>query len=116
MTLAHNAGGSLTATHPYMDITETDIPRRRGRHHRQRLRRQRTDRNHSGVRSRSGHSAGSNRKVQRPFDRHKYKARHLIENLFARLKQFRRIATRYEKLARNFAAFVTIGCFMAWLR
>ena len=58
----------------------------------------------------------SNRKIQRPFDRHKYKARHLIENLFARLKQFRRIATRFEKHAQNFAAIITIGCIIVWLR
>ena len=32
---------------------------------------------------------------------HCYKARHLIDNLFARLKQFRRIATRFEKLAKT---------------
>ena len=57
-----------------------------------------------------------NRKTLRPYDSHKYKARHLIENLFARLKQFRRIATRYEKLARNFAAFITLGCILVWLR
>ncbi|HGG8188134.1 TPA: transposase, partial [Neisseria meningitidis] len=35
------------------------------------------------------------------FDSYLYKLRHLVENAFARLKQFRSIATRYEKLARN---------------
>jgi transposase len=58
----------------------------------------------------------SNRKTPRAFDRHKYQARHLIENLFARLKQFRRIATRFEKLSSNFSAIVTIACIIVWLR
>ena len=37
-----------------------------------------------------------------PFNRHLYKARHRIENFFAKLKQFRAIATRYDKTARIF--------------
>ncbi|WP_425483321.1 transposase [Fluviispira multicolorata] len=40
------------------------------------------------------------------FDIHVYKIRHLIENLFARLKQFRSIATRYDKSNNNFASMV----------
>ena len=44
----------------------------------------------------------SNRKVQRDFDKDAYKARHLIENFFCKLKQYRAIATRYDKTARNF--------------
>ncbi len=44
----------------------------------------------------------SNRKQPRSYDRNLYKARHLIENFFCRLKQFRAIATRYDKTARNF--------------
>ena len=46
----------------------------------------------------------SNRKVQRAFDKEMYKARHLIENFFCKLKQYRAIATRYDKTARNFLA------------
>lgn len=46
------------------------------------------------------------RKVQRDFDRELYKERHLIENFFCRLKQFRAIATRYDKRAVNFLAGV----------
>jgi transposase len=57
----------------------------------------------------------SNRKTPRAYDRHRYKARHLIENLFARLKQFRRIATRFEKLALHFTAMVTLACICVWL-
>jgi transposase len=42
--------------------------------------------------------------------------RHLVENLFARLKHYRSIATRFEKLARNFKAAVYIACAMIWIR
>jgi transposase len=45
-----------------------------------------------------------NRRSPRTYDRDLYKARHLIENFFARLKQFRAITTRYDKTARNFLA------------
>jgi transposase len=41
----------------------------------------------------------ANRKVARDYDRDLYKARHLIENFFAKLKQFRAITTRYDKTA-----------------
>ncbi len=50
------------------------------------------------------------------FDSHLYKMRHLVENLFARLKHFRSIATRFEKLARNFKAMVYIACSFIWLK
>lgn len=50
------------------------------------------------------------------FDKHLYKVRHLVENLFARLKHFRSIATRFEKLARNFKAMVFIACAFIWLK
>jgi len=48
----------------------------------------------------------ANRRVAREYDREVYKTRHLIENFFAKIKQFRAIATRYEKTARNFLAGV----------
>ena len=48
----------------------------------------------------------SNRKVQREYDKELYKARHLIENFFLKLKQYRAIATRYDKTDRNFLAAV----------
>jgi len=51
----------------------------------------------------------SNRKVDRGYDREIYKARHLIENFFADLKQYRAIATRYDKTARNFLAAVYLA-------
>ncbi|ECF7008049.1 IS5 family transposase [Salmonella enterica subsp. enterica] len=44
------------------------------------------------------------------FDSYLYKLRHLVENAFARLKQFRGIATRYEKLARNFKSMLYLAC------
>ena len=43
------------------------------------------------------------------FDRYLYKLRHLVENMFARLKHFRSIATRYEKLARNFKSMLYLA-------
>lgn len=59
----------------------------------------------------------SNSKKPNPeFDSHLYKMRHLVENLFARLKHFRGIATRFEKLARNFKSIVYIACTLIWLR
>ena len=57
----------------------------------------------------------ANRKAPRDYDRHIYKARHLIENFFAKIKQFRAIATRYEKTARNFLAAVLLVASIVWL-
>jgi transposase len=57
----------------------------------------------------------ANRRSPRQFDRHLYKARHLIENFFAKLKQFRAIATRYDKTARNFLAAVHLAASAIWL-
>ena len=51
-----------------------------------------------------------------PFDEALYKERHLIECCFNKLKQFRRVATRYEKTARNFLAIVTVAAIALWLR
>jgi transposase len=48
----------------------------------------------------------SNRKTPRQFDKEIYKARHLIENFICKLKEFRAIATRYDKTARNFLAAI----------
>ncbi len=57
----------------------------------------------------------ANRLLPRDFDRDLYKARHLIENFFAKLKQFRAIATRYDKTARNFLSGVHIAATAIWL-
>ncbi len=57
----------------------------------------------------------SNLKQPRDYDRELYKKRHLIENFFAKLKQFRAIATRYDKTARNFLAGVHLAAAAIWL-
>ncbi len=49
------------------------------------------------------------------YDKHLYKARHLIENFFAKLKQYRAIATRYDKTARNFLSAVHLAAVVVWL-
>lgn len=56
-----------------------------------------------------------NRKEQRFYDTELYRARHLIENFFCRLKQYRAIATRYDKTARNFLAAVYLAASIVWL-
>jgi transposase len=58
----------------------------------------------------------ANRKPRRPFDAGLYKRRNLIERFFNKLKHFRRIATRYEKTARNFLALAAIAATRLWLR
>ena len=57
----------------------------------------------------------ANRRDKPEYDRHLYKARHLIENFFAKLKQFRAIATRYDKTARNFLGAVHLAAAVIWL-
>lgn len=58
----------------------------------------------------------SNRKHIHPFDATRYRDRNVIERMFCRLKDFRRLATRYDKLARNFLATVVIAAMIAyWL-
>ena len=57
----------------------------------------------------------STRKNQRGYDKDKYKARHLIENFFAKLKQFRDIATRYDKTAKNFLGAIFLAGAYVWL-
>ena len=56
----------------------------------------------------------SNRKAKRDCDFTLYRERNLIERMFARLKDFRRIATRYDKLARNFLAGALIAATVVW--
>lgn len=58
----------------------------------------------------------ANRKEQRQFDRYQYRNRNLIERFFANLKQFRRIATRYDKLASRFESFVLLAASVLWLK
>lgn len=44
-----------------------------------------------------------------PLDKHLYAQRHLVECCFSKLKQFRRVATRFEKTARNYSAIITLA-------
>ena len=56
-----------------------------------------------------------NRKAPRLYDKDLYKARHLIENFFAKLKQFRAIATRYDKRAAHFLGAIHLAAATIWL-
>lgn len=55
-------------------------------------------------------------KIQRSVDPELYRKRNLVERFFCKLKQFRRIATRFDKLARNFLAAVALASARIWLR
>lgn len=57
-----------------------------------------------------------NRKEQREYDKHLYKDRNLAERFRGKIKHFRHVATRYEKTARNFLAFVQVASIMVLLR
>ena len=57
-----------------------------------------------------------NRKVPRDYDKHLYKERKKVEWFISLLKQYRRVATRYEKTARNFLGFVHVASIMILLR
>jgi transposase len=57
----------------------------------------------------------SNERRRGPFSRDLYRQRNIVERTFNRLKQFRRIATRYEKLAVNYIAMITIASILLWL-
>ena len=56
------------------------------------------------------------RKIQRSVDHALYRQRNLIERFFNKLKHFRRIATRYDKTARNFLAAVLLAATRLWIR
>jgi transposase len=49
------------------------------------------------------------------FDKEAYKQRNIVERLINRLKQYRRIATRYDKRAANYKAFLTLAAILLWL-
>lgn len=53
--------------------------------------------------------------ARRPFDAAIYKERNAIERFFSRIKHFRRIATRYDKLARNYKSFLMLVAAVKWL-
>ena len=57
----------------------------------------------------------STNRQQRDYDRALYKARHVIENFFAKLKQYRAIATRYDKTACNFLGGIHLAASLIWM-
>jgi transposase len=57
-----------------------------------------------------------NRVEQRVYDKEFYKERHLVECFFNKLKQFRRVFSRFDQTARNYLAFVQFASMMIWLR
>jgi putative transposase len=57
-----------------------------------------------------------NRTIQRPYDIDLYKERNIIERFFNKLKHFRRVATRYDKLLVNFMGFVKLAAIAIWLK
>lgn len=66
-----------------------------------------------GIRLTVPHKANERR--MGPFDREAYAERNRVERLINRLKQFRRVATRYEKLAANYLAMLTLAATLLWL-
>lgn len=61
-------------------------------------------------------AVNASRAKKPPFDQHLYRERHRIENFFARLKSFRRLSTRYEKLAAHFSSMISLACVLIWLK
>ncbi len=57
-----------------------------------------------------------NRAEPRDYDRERYKDRNLAERFWFKVKQYRRVATRYDKTARNFLAFVHVASIMILLK
>ncbi|WP_286380652.1 IS5 family transposase [Acinetobacter pseudolwoffii] len=58
----------------------------------------------------------NSKRSNKVFDKYLYKLRHLVENVFARLKHFRAIATRFDKLARNYQSMIYIACMFIWCK
>ena len=57
-----------------------------------------------------------NRKEQREIDTHLYQERHLIENQIGKLTHFRRVLSRFDKLAKNYLSFIYFASTVVWLR
>jgi len=58
----------------------------------------------------------SNRKAPREYDKDIYKERNLVERLFQKLKHYRRVATRYERLAVNYMTMLSLVSIVIWLK
>ena len=58
----------------------------------------------------------SNRKVKRAYDRHLYKERHLIECFINKIKHYRRVFSRFDKLATRYMGFLHLAGALIWLR
>jgi transposase len=58
----------------------------------------------------------SNRKQQRDYDKHLYKERHLVECFINKIKHYRRVFSRFEKLSKNFLGFLSFVSALIWLR
>ena len=72
-----------------------------------------------GITSRNAEAvipSRKNRIIGREYDQHLYKDRNLVERFFNRIKHFRRLATRYEKLARRFMAMLHLVFAFIWLQ
>lgn len=65
------------------------------------------------MRSRACIRTNSTRKARKRYDRRRYRGRNVIERFFCTLKRCRRLATRYEKKAANFAGFVWLASLLA---
>jgi transposase len=61
------------------------------------------------------HRANERHGRKGPFDREVYRQRNRVERLVNRLKQVRRVATRYEKRGTNYRAFLTVAAILIWL-
>ena len=92
------------------------LPQGQGASRRQGLRRRLVPRRPRKARHRRLHPSKSNRKVAIPYDALLYKQRHKIENMFGRLKDWRRIHTRYDRCAHTYLSAICIAAAVAfWL-
>ena len=57
-----------------------------------------------------------NRKEQREYDKHLYKERHLVECFINKIKHYRRVFSRFEKLSKNYMGFLSFASALIWLR
>ncbi len=58
----------------------------------------------------------ANRREQREYDRHLYRERHLVECFINKIKHYRRVFSRFEKLSKNYLGFLSFVSALIWLR